>query len=126
MDDPLAGVVIERGLMQPFSSDGPGVFAMPDAEAILPLLAQTRFGEVEVEEMELSWRLEDADELWIFVSALQGPVAVALGKLKDEERLALPAVIEERASAFAASDGYGRAGLFRSAARRPRRGCAAR
>jgi hypothetical protein len=78
---------------------------MPGTEAILPLLAQAGFGEVEVEEMELSWRLEDADELWIFVSELQGAVAVALGKLEDEERLALPAVIEEP-SAFAASDGY--------------------
>jgi hypothetical protein len=106
-----AQVMIEHGLLASFSSEGPGVFAMPDAEAILPLLAEAGFGEVEVEEMALSWRLEDADELWIFVSELQGPVAVAIGKLEDEKRRALQAVIEERASAFAAGDGYELPGL---------------
>jgi SAM-dependent methyltransferase len=82
-----ARVMIEHGLMAPFSSEGPGVFAMSEAEAILPLLAEAGFGEVGVEELALSWRLEDADELWIFVSELQGPVAVAIGKLEDEERV---------------------------------------
>jgi hypothetical protein len=101
-----ARVMTEHGFMAPFSSQGPGVFAMPDAEAILTLLAEAGFGELEVEEMALSWRLEDADQLWIFVSELQGPVAVAIGKLEDEERRAVRAVIEERASAFAAGDGY--------------------
>jgi SAM-dependent methyltransferase len=106
-----ARVMIEHGLMAPFSSEGPGVFAMSEAEAILPLLAEAGFGEVGVEELALSWRLEDADELWIFVSELQGPVAVAIGKLEDEERLAVRAVIEERASAFAAGEGYELPGL---------------
>jgi len=101
-----AWVMIEHGLMAPFSSAGPGVFAMPEAEASLPLLAEAGFADVEVEEMALSWRLEDADELWIFVSELQGPAAVAIGKLEDDERLKMRALIEERASAFAAGDGY--------------------
>ena len=72
-----AGLMIERGLMEPFSSDGPGMFAMPDAETITPLLTEAGFGEVEVEQMELSWRFDGPDELWIFARELQGPIALA-------------------------------------------------
>src|SRR5215218_2021411 len=101
-----ARIVIERGLMQSFSSDGPGVFALPDAEAIAPLVAEAGFRDVEIEETEMSWRLEDPDELWIFASELQGPVAIAIGELEDEERLTVRKAIEERAAAFAAGNGY--------------------
>jgi hypothetical protein len=69
------GLMIERGLMVPFSTEGPGMFAMPDAETITPLVTEAGFGEVEVEEMELSWRFDGSDELWIFASELQGPIA---------------------------------------------------
>lgn len=101
-----AGLMIERGLMEPFSSDGPGVFALPDAETIVPLLTEAGFGEVQVEEMELSLRFEDAGELWIFASELPGPVALAIAKLEDSERRGVRAAIEERASGFAADGGY--------------------
>jgi hypothetical protein len=36
--------------MAPFSREGPKVFAMPDAEAILPLLTQAGMGGVELED----------------------------------------------------------------------------
>lgn len=75
---------------------------MPDAETIVPLIREAGFGEVEVEEMELRWRFESAEELWIFASELQGPVALAIGKLDERERRA---VIEERASESAEEDG---------------------
>lgn len=55
--------------------------------------------------MELRWRLEDADELWIFASELQGPVALAIAKLDDTERQRVRAAIEERAAEFATGDG---------------------
>ena len=34
-----ARLMIQRGLMEPFSSGGPGMFAMPDAETIVPLVS---------------------------------------------------------------------------------------
>jgi ubiquinone/menaquinone biosynthesis C-methylase UbiE len=106
-----AGIMIERGLMEPFSSDGPGVFAMPDEETIVPLLRESGFDAIEVEEMELRWRFENRDELWILASELQGPVALAIGKLEDEDRRAVRAAIEERAAEFAAGGGYELPGL---------------
>src|SRR5919109_576894 len=67
-------LMIERGLMEQFSSDGPGVFAMPDADTVVPLVRDAGFDEIEVEEMELCWRFDSRDELWILASELQGPV----------------------------------------------------
>jgi ubiquinone/menaquinone biosynthesis C-methylase UbiE len=101
-----AGVMIDRGLMPPFSSDGPGVFALPDDETIAPLLAAAGFGGLEIEEMEMSWQLEDAEELWIFASELQGPVALAIGQLSDPDRQTVRAAIEARAAAFAHGSRY--------------------
>jgi SAM-dependent methyltransferase len=106
-----AGLMIERGLMEPFSSDGPGMFAMPDAETITPLLTEAGFGKVEVEQMEVSWRFDGSDELWIFASELQGPIALAIESLDDEERRAVRAAIEERASQFATDGDYELPGL---------------
>jgi len=106
-----AGLLIDRGLMEPSASDGPGMFAMPGAETITPLLTEAGFGEVEVEEMELSWRFDGSDELWIFASELQGPIALAIEKLDDEERRAVRVAIEERASQFATDGGYELLGL---------------
>jgi hypothetical protein len=87
------------------------MFALPDAEAIVPILTEAGFGEVEVDEMELSFRFEDADELWVLASELQGPVALAIARLADAERQEVRAAIEGRASAFAADGGYELPGL---------------
>jgi SAM-dependent methyltransferase len=106
-----AGVMIERGLMEPFSSDGPGVFAMPDADTIVPLLREAGFDEVEVEEMPLRWRFDSADELWILASELQGPVALAIAKLDQKERGAVRAAIAERAAEFRTGEDYELPGL---------------
>jgi SAM-dependent methyltransferase len=106
-----AGVMIDRGLMEPLSSDGPGVFAMPDADTVVPLLRETGFDQIEVEEMELRWRFEDSDELWILASELQGPVALTIATLEEEQKRAVRAALEERAAEFATGDGYEIPGL---------------
>ena len=100
-----ARLMIERGLMEPFSSEGPGMFALADADTIVLLLAAAGFAEIEVEEMELRWRLDGPDELWTFASELQGPVALAIARLDRHERQ-VRAALEERAAAFATSSGY--------------------
>jgi ubiquinone/menaquinone biosynthesis C-methylase UbiE len=106
-----AGVMIDRGLMEPFSSDGPGVFAMPDADTVVPLLREAGFDEIDVEEMELRWRFDSSDELWILASELQGPVALTIATLEEEQQRAVRAALEERAAEFATGDGYELPGL---------------
>jgi ubiquinone/menaquinone biosynthesis C-methylase UbiE len=114
-----AGIMIERGLMPPFSSSGPGMFALPDAETIASLLADAGVGEVEIEKMEISWHLEDANELWTFASELQGPVALSIGQLGEPERQDVRAAITERAAAFADDSRYELPGLSINVAARP-------
>ncbi len=107
-----AGIVIERGLMEPpAGKGGPGQFSMPDAQTIEPLFATAGFGSIRVEEIEIAWRFETGDELWAFVSELQGPVAVAISGLDPEEQLEIRRELEERAGAFATGSGYAIPGL---------------
>jgi ubiquinone/menaquinone biosynthesis C-methylase UbiE len=106
-----AGVMIDRGFMEPFSSEGPGVFAMPDADTVVPLLREAGFDQIEVEEMELRWRFESSDELWILASELQGPVALTIATLEEEQQRAVRAALEERAAEFATGAGYEIPGL---------------
>jgi SAM-dependent methyltransferase len=103
-----AGLMIERGLIEPFSPDGPGMFALPGRDTIVPLLTQAGFAEteIEIEEMELRWRFDSLDQLWTFASELQGPVALAIAKLDPHEQRLVRAAIEERAAAFATGGGY--------------------
>ena len=113
-----ARLMIERGLTEPFSSDGPGMFALPDADTVVPLLSEAGFGEIEVEDMELQWRFDDRDELWTFASELQGPVALALAELEEEERAAVRAALEGHAAEFGADGGYELPGLSLNVAAR--------
>jgi ubiquinone/menaquinone biosynthesis C-methylase UbiE len=106
-----ARVMIDRGLMEPLSSDGPGVFAMPDADTVVPLLRGAGFDEIEVEEMELRWRFDSSDELWILASELQGPIALAIAQLEEEQQRTVRAALEDRAAEFATGDGYELPGL---------------
>ncbi len=45
------------------------------------------------------------------MSELQGPIALAIAELDDEERQAVRATIEERYAAFATNGGYQLPGL---------------
>jgi ubiquinone/menaquinone biosynthesis C-methylase UbiE len=113
-----AGVMIKLGVMEAFSSSGPGMFTLPDAETLEPLLTEAGFREIEAEEMEVPWRFESSDEFWTFVSELQGPVAVAISKLDERGRRRARAAIEERASEFATNGGYQFPGLSLNAVAR--------
>jgi len=87
------------------------MFSMSTPDKIEPLVNEAGFEDVHIEEMEVSWRFDDADELWIFASELQGPVALAIGKLEEGERRAVRSAIEERAAGFLKDGGYELPGL---------------
>jgi hypothetical protein len=79
---------------------------MPDAATVVPLVRAAGFDRIEVEEMELRWRVDNSDELWILASELQRPVALAIAKLEEGEQRAVRVALEERAAEFATGDGY--------------------
>jgi hypothetical protein len=92
-----AAVMVERGHLSPPSEEATRVSARRNPAAIRRLLADAGFGEAEIEELAVTYRFANADELWFFVSELRGPVALALANLDEAERSAVRAEIERRA-----------------------------
>ena len=91
-----ASVMVERGHLRPQSADEIQTSEKRNPETIARLLEETGFAVPEIEEMPVSYRFADSEELWFFVSELRGPVALALAQLDDAERGAVRAAIEER------------------------------
>jgi SAM-dependent methyltransferase len=105
------GAMAERGHLEQPDPDEPGLFSMSDPETIGRLLTEAGFARSEVEEMEIRFRFDHADSLWAYVSELQGPIALAIARLDDEERKAVRAAIEEGFASFRQSGGYELPGL---------------
>jgi ubiquinone/menaquinone biosynthesis C-methylase UbiE len=92
-----AEVMVERGHLSPQADEETRLSAKRNPAAIRRLLAEAGFGEAEVAELPVAYRFANADELWFFVSELRGPVALALGRLAEDEREGVRAEIERRA-----------------------------
>jgi SAM-dependent methyltransferase len=93
-----ADVMVERGHLSPPSEAEIRLSARRNPDSIRALLAAAGFGEPEIEEMPVAYRFADADELWLFVSELRGPVALALTELPRDERAAIRSEIESQAT----------------------------
>ena len=105
------GVMVERGHLQPPDPNEAGLFRLSDPEEIRTLLSEAGFAHREVEEMPIAFRFDDADRLWTYTSELQGPIALAIAQLDDEERKAVRGAIEEGFAAFRGNRGYRLPGL---------------
>jgi ubiquinone/menaquinone biosynthesis C-methylase UbiE len=105
------GVMAERGHLSPPDPAEPGIFSLSDSARIEFLLETAGFVRCEVDRMEIGFRFADRDSLWAYVSELQGPIALGIAKLDDEEREAVRAAIEEGYAAFRESNGYELPGL---------------
>jgi SAM-dependent methyltransferase len=106
--------MIGRGHMQRRDPDGPGMFRLRDPQKIASLLAECGFTRHVIEERAICHRFEDADALWSFNSHLQGPLALAIESLDEEERKNIRSAIEANAEPFRAGRGYEFPGLVLS------------
>jgi len=93
-----ADVMVERGHLAPQSEAEARLSARRNPESIRALVAASGFAAPEIEETAVPYRFADADELWLFVSELRGPVALALEGLGMDERAEIRAEIESRAT----------------------------
>jgi ubiquinone/menaquinone biosynthesis C-methylase UbiE len=98
-----ADVMIERGHLRGADEERARLSARRNPESIHRLLADAGFAALEIEEMPVAYRFADADELWLFVGELRGPVALAVGALDDAERVAVRAEIERRSTRVGAA-----------------------
>jgi ubiquinone/menaquinone biosynthesis C-methylase UbiE len=94
-----ASVMAERGHLRPQTADEIRTSEKRNPDTIAQLLADAGFARAEIEQMPVSYRFADGEELWFFVGELRGPVALALSKLGEDERQAVRREIETRATA---------------------------
>ena len=105
------GVMAERGHLSAPDPEEPGIFSLSDPDTIKDLVADAGFAHSELEEAEIGFRFADGDSLWAYVSELQGPIALAIARLDNQERRAVRAALEERYAAFRENGGYRLPGL---------------
>jgi SAM-dependent methyltransferase len=78
--------MVALGRLAPPPADDVRLSQRRNPDAIRALLADSGLAVAEMEELDVSYRFADAEELWFFVSELRGPVALALAELDDDER----------------------------------------
>lgn len=104
-----AAVLRERGHLRPLSAEETRLSARRNPDSIAALLDAAGFELCELEEMPISYRFADADELWLFISELRGPLSLVIEQLDVAERDAVRAELEARAELR--DDGYALGGL---------------
>ena len=82
-------VLVGRGHIPPPEPEAPGIFAMADPERISKLVTGAGFADPEIEQVEIAWPYEDADEHWAFTRKLAGPLSDAIDQLDEDEREAV-------------------------------------
>jgi ubiquinone/menaquinone biosynthesis C-methylase UbiE len=89
----------------------PGIFAMADSNRTRSLLDATGFEVRRMEEVPLSWRFEDFDRCWTFLTELAGALASRIAALADEERKAFRERLREAVEPYRSERGYEIPGL---------------
>jgi hypothetical protein len=94
----------------------PGIFSMADPDRVRLLLRHAGFGEPRLEEVEVSWRFDDFDAYWRYVTELAGGIAMVLRTMPETDREAVRAVVEQAAGDFRTDRGLELPGVALNAA----------
>lgn len=109
-------VLAERGLLRPPSPGQPSMFALADVDGTGQLVRDAGFTTCSVQDVPLSYRLADPDDLWSWVSDFAGPISLAVRSQDERTRADVRAEIERRAERFRDGAGYALPGLARAVA----------
>jgi ubiquinone/menaquinone biosynthesis C-methylase UbiE len=99
-------VVLEHTGAPAPDPSAPGIFAMADPQRTRSLLSAAGFGVQRMEELDLTWRFEDFDEYWRYLTQLAGPIAIAISALPDGGQLRLREQIRQAVTAYRSNGGY--------------------
>jgi SAM-dependent methyltransferase len=89
----------------------PGIFAMADPSRLRLLMRDAGFGEPRLEEVEVSWRFDDFDAYWRYITDLAGGIAMVLQTMSEADRGAVRAIVEQAAREFRKEGGLEMPGL---------------
>jgi ubiquinone/menaquinone biosynthesis C-methylase UbiE len=96
----------------------PGIFAMSDPDRVRALVRDAGFGEPRLEEVEVSWRFDDFDAYWRYVTQLAGGLAMVLQTMPDPDREAVRTMVEQAVGDFHTDGGLALPGLALNATAR--------
>lgn len=100
-----AKAMVEEGLMEPPRPGAPGIFGLSDEARLLRLLHDAGFTDPIVEEVPLSWRHDDFEGYWGFLTEVAGAIATVIGALPAEDRARARRAIEARIAPFRGEHG---------------------
>jgi SAM-dependent methyltransferase len=92
-----AQALVDHGLSAGPSAEDVRVSERRNPGAIRGLLDEAGFAVSRIEEMAVSYRFADGEELWRFVSELRGPLSLAIGRLDSDAAAAVRTTIERGA-----------------------------
>jgi hypothetical protein len=79
---------------------------MADPQRTRSLVSGAGFELERTEELELSWRFEDFDAYWLFLTQLAGAIAIAIATLPDHDQRALRGRVEKEIEDYRSNGGY--------------------
>ena len=84
---------------------------MADPNRTKALLDAAGFEVKRMEDVPLTWRFEDFEGYWSFLTELAGAHSMRIGNLREDERGAFRAKLEEAAEEYRTDGGYELPGL---------------
>ena len=112
---PARAVMERTGAPAPNPQD-PGIFAMADPGRVRLLVRGAGFGEPQLEEVEVTWRFDDFDAYWRYVTELAGGIAMVLQTMPEADRQAVRRIVEQAVGDFRTDGGLELPGLALNAA----------
>ena len=96
--------MVEMGHLPPPDPEGPGIFAMGDADRVRALVTGAGFGEPQIEEVNVSWGYDDPGVHWAKTLKLAAPIAEAFANLPESGQEEARATVRERVEERLAED----------------------
>jgi ubiquinone/menaquinone biosynthesis C-methylase UbiE len=104
-------VLLEVTGAQPPDPTAPGILSMADPNRTKALLDAAGFEVKRMEDVPLTWRFEDFDGYWSFLTDLAGAHSMRIGNLPEDEREAFRAKLKEAVEQYCTDRGYELPGL---------------
>jgi hypothetical protein len=89
---------------------------MADPDRVRLLMRAAGFGEPRLEEVEVSWRFDDFDAYWRYVTELAGGIAMMLQTMPETDRKIVRTMVEQATKDFRTDDGLELPGVALNAA----------